>query len=196
MKKWLIITCLLILMIICSIVIGIAITYYSNISHNGIDFNKEFAYNDNQLVDQDSLEVIKTSYSEFKVSPNATIVFEVYYNKCKHREVKEEKVDTSLVNLNEQEIQEKYKDWTIKQFSEEKVILYRDVSEYCDSHYVLREKDGYIGIFKVNKNGEEKLEELTSVLVQYLPETDNINIKNGLKVYTKENLNKILEDFE
>lgn len=196
MKKWLIITCLLILMIICSIVIGITITYYSNISHNEIDSNKEFAYNDNKLVDQDSLEVIKTSYSEFKVSPNATIVFEVYYNKCKHREVKEEKADTSLVNLNEQEIQEQYKEWTIKQFSEEKVILYKDVDEYCDNHYVLREKDGYIGIFKVKKNGEEKLEELTSVLVQYLPETDNINIKNGLKVYTKENLNKILEDFE
>ena len=110
MKKWLIITCLLILMIICSIVIGITITYYSNISHNEIDSNKEFAYNDNKLVDQDSLEVIKTSYSEFKVSPNATIVFEVYYNKCKHREVKEEKADTSLVNLNEQEIQEQYKE--------------------------------------------------------------------------------------
>ena len=38
--------------------------------------------------------------------------------------------------------------------------------------------------------------DFTDISVQYLPETDRINIKNGLNVYGSQNLDKILEDFE
>ena len=38
--------------------------------------------------------------------------------------------------------------------------------------------------------------DLTDISIQYLPETDKINIQNGIKIYGTENLDKVLEDFE
>lgn len=196
MKKWIWIVAISLLIIIIGIVMGYFLFFYSNTSRNEVDYTKELANSDDRDSYENNSGVIVTSYSGFKLSPNATISFEVCYKECNHVEVKEEIIDESLVNLNEQELQEKYLEWTIKQFSTDAVVLSKEAEGYCNEHYILREQDGYIGIYKLSNNGEEELVKLTSVLVQYLPETDMLNIKEGLKVYTKENLNKILEDFE
>lgn len=196
MKKWIWIVAISLLIIIIGIVMGYFLFFYSNTSRNEVDYTKKLANSDDRDSYENNSGVIVTSYSGLKLSPNATISFEVCYKECNHVEVKEEIIDESLVNLNEQELQEKYSEWTIKQFLTDEVILSRESEGYCNGHYILKEKDGYIGIYKLNNNGEEELVKLTSVLVQYLPETDMLNIKEGLKVYTKENLNKILEDFE
>ena len=150
--------------------------------------------NENEFTN--NLEVISTNYSGLKISPNTTIVFEKYYNKCNHKDVTQEKSNENVVNLNEEELQELYSDWIIKQFSIDRVVLYKEVEEYCGEHYILKEKDGYIGIFKIKKDGKEELIKMTNIATQYLPETDRLNIKEGLKVFSKDNLNKILEDFE
>ena len=120
----------------------------------------------------------------------------MYYKKCNHKERKEEKVNEELVNLNEEELQEKYKDYTIKQFGIEKVVLYKEKDELCDKHYILKENEGVIAIYKINNLGAEELMDLTDISIQYLPETDKINIQNGIKIYGTENLDKVLEDFE
>ena len=38
--------------------------------------------------------------------------------------------------------------------------------------------------------------DLTDISVQYLPETDKLNLKDGIKIYGVDNLDKTLEDFE
>ena len=38
--------------------------------------------------------------------------------------------------------------------------------------------------------------DLTDVSVQYLSETDKLNLQDGIKIYGIENLDKALEDFE
>ena len=40
------------------------------------------------------------------------------------------------------------------------------------------------------------LKEQGSLSCEYLPETDRINLKNGINIYGTEELNKMLEDFE
>lgn len=196
MKKWLGIISIGILVVTVGTIIGYFVFFYSNTSKNKIDDTKELASSDEESSYENNLELVVTSYSGIKISPNTYFSYETYYKECNHKEVKEERADESLVNLNEKELQEKYSDWTIKQFGTEKVVLYKEVEGYCDEHYVLREKDGCIGVFKVNNNGEEELIRVTNILVQYLPETDIVHIKEGLEVYSKDSLNKILEDFE
>ena len=46
------------------------------------------------------------------------------------------------------------------------------------------------------QNGEEELVESTLIAVQYLPEADVSELKQGIKVYGMEEVNKIIEDFE
>ena len=46
------------------------------------------------------------------------------------------------------------------------------------------------------ENGQEKEYQKTDISTEYLTDTDKIEIKNGLKVYGKENLSQIIEDYE
>ena len=192
MKKWLWIIGIFFL-IVFSILIGYFLIINSKTSKEENILYKELANNENSI---NSSDIIVTNYSGFKISPNTKIVYETYYKKCNHKERKEEKVNEELVNLNEEELQEKYKDYTIKQFGIEKVVLYKEKDELCDKHYILKENEGVIAIYKINNLGAEELMDLTDISIQYLPETDKINIQNGIKIYGTENLDKVLEDFE
>ena len=193
MKKWLIFCCIFIIVILASIFSVLFL--YSKNSKDNTDYTKELANNSEENY-VDNLELVLTSYSGFKISPNAQIIYETNYTKCNHTEVKEEIVSEELVNLNEEELQEKYQNYTIKQFGTERVILYNEINGYCNNHYIIKEKDGYIGVFKLKNDGDEELIRLTNISVQYLPETDLNNLKGGMEVYGKDTLNKVLEDFE
>lgn len=195
MKKWIIymIISMIIIMSIVSIVLLISI--YRNTSNTQIDGNDKFAETQESSNISNS-QVVTTSYASVKVSPNANIILKTYYKECEHTVIKEDVANSDIVNKNEYEIQEYYKDWDIKKFTQGEVILYKEVDGKCMEHYVIREKDGYVNVFNINQDGKEELIETTLVAVQYLPETDLINLKQGIEVYGLEEVNRIIEDFE
>lgn len=190
MKKWIIFICIIINSLICITLLFYFNTLRNSISNNSKEIAKEEKNNTNDV------DFVVTNYSGFKISPNTVILFETYYNKCNHKEVKEEKASKDIVNFNEEELQEKYKEYTIKQFGVEKVVLQKEINGYCGNHYIIKENNGLIAIYKINSNGTEELFKVTDISIQYLPETDLDNIKDGIEVYGKEKLNKILEDYE
>ena len=63
-------------------------------------------------------------------------------------------------------------------------------------HYVLKDNDGKILIYKINDQGKEELYEETEISTEYLPEADKKLINDGLKVEGREKLNEIIESFE
>lgn len=83
-----------------------------------------------------------------------------------------------------------------KKFTSSEIVLYMEKDEYCDRHYVLKENNGVIAIYKVNQENEAVFKENTQIQVQYLPEVDLINLKKGIYAIGEEKLNSILEDFE
>lgn len=133
---------------------------------------------------------------EEKISPNAVITFEKFYRDCEHTIRKYEKIPNSLVNAKKQDVQDKYKDWNLKEFTKEKVVLFKEVDGDCNEHYMLRDVDGKINIYRLDESGNEELINETDIATDYLTKTDKINMENGLIVYGKESLNKLLEDFE
>lgn len=189
MKKWI---------ISLSVCLGLVIVFTSigvlfgiNLSKHNIKENGEVKiYNNSQE------DVIATNYSGFKITPNTIVVFEKRFNKCNHKEIKEETANEEIVNMNEQELQQYYKEWNIKQFGTEKVVLFKDIDEYCDKHYILKEQDDSIAIFNMIDDENSKLLKKTNISVKYLPETDKINLKTGINIYGDEKLNKWIEDFE
>ena len=139
---------------------------------------------------------VETNISEEKISPNAIIIFETKYNKCGHVLKKYENAENDLINLTQSQLQEKYSDWEIQEFSSKQIILYKEVEESCGEHYVLREKDGYIAIYEIDENNVESLIQITQISTKYITETDLIELNKGIKVNGKEELNSTLEDFE
>ena len=49
---------------------------------------------------------------------------------------------------------------------------------------------------KILSDGKEEIYQNTGISTEYLPETDKISLRDGIKVFGRENLNSIIEDFE
>ena len=141
-------------------------------------------------------ELISANSKEQKTSPNCAIIFKIYYQKCGHLIEKKEEIKTSEVNLTEEELKSKFKDWQIQKFTSSEIILYKEIDDFCNEHYVLREKNGNIAVFNVNQNNKEELIQITDISIEYLEEEDLEKLKSGIYINSKKELNKTLEDFE
>lgn len=141
--------------------------------------------------------IIQTNASESKISPNAILIFKTYYKDCEHTEQETIEVPQELVNLGETETKEYYKDWKLKGFSSSEVVFYKEMDSFCNEHYQLKKnEEGMISIYHLKQDGKEEWIEDTDINVEFLPEEDKKKVEVGLEVVGKENLNKIIEDFE
>lgn len=195
MKKWVLYIIITILLLISIGSIILLITIYKDTKNTELDDMDKFAEIEDNPITNDT-QIVTTSYSSTKISPNAVLNFNTYYRGCGHTVKEEKKAGEDIINKSEQEISERYSDWDIKKFSENNVVLYKEVDSVCDEDYIIREKDGNIVVFKLNNEGREILYDTTSIESQYLPETDLIQLKEGIKVNGLEKLNQIIEDFE
>lgn len=148
-----------------------------------------------EIEEQAKLEV-QSNVNEEKISPNCLITFKKFYDTCRHTLNEYISVPEILVNKTQSELQEEYEDWKIKEFSSTRIILFREYEGECGEHYILRENDGKIAIYKINGNNDEVLFEQTEIATDYLAEADKIELENGIHINGKESLNQLLEDFE
>ena len=63
-------------------------------------------------------------------------------------------------------------------------------------HYVLREVGKCVKVYSIDDDEKEELYLSTDISTEYLPETDKLSLKKGIHVYSKNELNEILQDFE
>lgn len=202
-KSWLII------LVLAIIVIGIITGGYiynrnkkigKNIVDNEINIVSETITDEcteeyEKLEEQAKLE-IETNSSEEKISPNCLITLKRYYDECQHTINEYLDIPKDLVNGTESDLQKEYPNWEIQKYSNNEIILYKEFNSNCGQHFVLRDVDGKINIYKINENNEEELYEKTEISVEYLTETDRIEIQNGIRVNGIEELNQLIEDFE
>lgn len=149
-----------------------------------------------ELNNKDLSNFIETNNKEEKTSPNCIITLKIYYETCEHLIEKRKNIEEVDVNIREQELAERFPDWEIQRFTPNEIVLYKEVNEFCKEHFLLKEKDGYIGIYKLDKNNNAEFFRTTEISTEYLAEEDLSKIKNGIKVYTEKELNRTLEDFE
>lgn len=146
---------------------------------------------------KDREEMLKEIDSqEEKIGPNARVIFKTYYTKCSHTKKREQENIKELVNLTKEELQEKFPEWKIEKFTKDEISLIKNEDDFCGEHYVLRNNNDYITVYSIDEAGNEEIYLLTEIFVLYLPETDQINLKSGIYVYSKEKLTEILQDFE
>lgn len=192
---------LIVLMALLGIVSGILVNKLVKSNSNKLAEANFSAVTDDCIEEAEKYRIAQakleeTNASLTKISPNASITFKVYYKKCNHTIINKETIDKSLVNLTQDALQSKYINWNIEEFSEDNIILYKEDDGFCNEHYVLKEEDGYIVIYALDENQNETLLKITDIATRFLPESDLNKIKNGLVIYSKQELNKLLEDYE
>jgi hypothetical protein len=163
---------------------------------NELSRMKEADLNDKANKNGENDIIIKTSSGEEKTTPNTLIIFESYYSKCGHSKIRSEKIANEYVNKTKEEMQKIYSDWEIKSFSSDRIELYKNENSLCGNHYIVKEENGYVTVYNINKDGQEVLSDKTDISTKYLPKDDNDLLKNGIKANSTSQLEQILADFE
>ena len=196
MKKWGIIIAFIIIFII-AIFVGNYIYDLSNKEENTIKSENT----SNSIVNQVDYSVrnditINTDSEEEKISPNATLILKKHYKECDHTIKEYAEIPEEFVNLTKSEIEKEYPEWEVEKFTPLDIILIKEEEGFCNEHFILREEQGVITVYKIDKQGGESLYDTTGISVEYLTENDKLELKNGIKVYGKEELNSMLENYE
>ena len=199
MKKYTIIV-IIVIGIVLGFLTGIYLYKINQINYNDKDIISEKIEDEctaiGQLDETEIASLIETSSKEEKTSPNCTITLKVYHNACNHLIETKKKVEETEVNITEEELKKRFNDWEVQKFTPSEIVLYKEVDEFCDEHYLLKDEDGYIKIYKLDENDNAKFLYTTEISTKYLSLEDLENIRNGIRVYTEKELNKTLEDFE
>lgn len=186
---------LLVIMVILLFALGVMMGIYFYGSDNTEDTNLLNV----QLAEESILEnnvTVSTSLTEEKVSPNCTIVEKQYFTGCDHliKDIKE--IPEDWINMTEEEIIEKYPDWTLESFTNNQIIVSQEKEGYCGEHYVIRTHDDVIGIYTLDENGKETLKEDTDIPTMYLTEEDLEILDKGIQAIGENQLHQVLEDYE
>ena len=139
---------------------------------------------------------VKANTQEEKTSPNCALITKTYFSKCGHTKSEYANLPQELVNLTRDEIQQEYPDYQIESFAANEIVLKQEKTGECGEHYIVQDKDGQVAIYQILEDGNKKEIEVTGVTTEYLPETDKINMKNGIQVNGKQELNQLIEDYE
>ena len=167
-----------------------------NNGKNGNGENNSYYDNNENSNDVENSVILKTSSGEEKTTPNTLIIFESYYSKCGHSKIRSEKIANEYVNKTKEEMQKIYCDWEIRSFSSDRIELFKNENSLCGNHYIVREENGYVTVYNINKDGQEVLSDKTDISTKYLPKDDNDLLKNGIKANSTSQLEQILADFE
>lgn len=141
-------------------------------------------------------EMLQANSTEEKISPNCFITMKKTYNKCGHTTSEYIAIPKELVNKTKEDLEEKYAGWTIDKFSDTQIVISKKEEGECGEHYIVKDKEGKAVIYKLLEDGTENEYEVTDISTEYITDTDKINMKNGIKVNGKQELNQLIEDFE
>lgn len=139
---------------------------------------------------------LEANSDEEKVSPNCSFTEKIYYRGCGHTTSNYLELPQDIVNLNREQVQDKYLDWQLEKFASNEIVLYQEKDGECGEHYVVRENGGNVVVYRILEDGTEELYEVTGISSEYLTDTDRVNMKNGIRVNGKQELNQLIEDFE
>lgn len=195
MKKYIISAAILALML--SFILGLYL-YKLNRENEKIAFDTKYgeAQVENILKEAENL-IQETSKDKNITTPNTKIIEKKYYKDCDHLVEEKNKINPNLVNKDESEIQTQYIGWEIQKFSQNEVVVYKEVNDFCDEHYLLKDVEGEIVVYRLDKyNVPKEVMQETGIQTKYLSEIDVENLKEGIKVCGKEKLSLQLEDFE
>ena len=183
---------------IALIILTSAVVYqnikYDKLAKEEEKVTDECIYENNEI--ENDIDEIKVSQTETKVSPNAELVIKKYYKECGHTTEEKRNVANDMVNKTQEEIEKLYPDYKVESFFNNKIVLIKEEEGQCDEHYIVRDENSNIMIYKILSDGKEEIYQNTGISTEYLPETDKISLRDGIKVFGRENLNSIIEDFE
>lgn len=139
-------------------------------------------------IQNENENIVEVVMNKIKITPYTQLIIKKNYTKCGHNTIDSMSVPLELINFTKEELQAKYTGWTIEEFSEERVILSRKIESNCEDHFVIKEKDGKVFVYKELTTDKVNLIERIDLNLELLTEDDKENLKDGVRLYGEEEL--------
>ena len=146
-----------------------------------------FAYDD---------EILETAFQEEKIRDDTKLILKKDYLDCNHNIEKEVELPRELINSNRKDIEEEFEEWEIEEFSENQVILYKEIYGICDEHFIIKSGKEFVEVYELDEDYDKELYEITNISIEYLTDEDLEKLEEGIYVYGIAELNSTLESFE
>jgi hypothetical protein len=130
-----------------------------------------------------------------KITPSTKMVYQYYYEQDQKVVEEEAEPPYFLLDFTREELQEKFKDWQIDSFSNQKVVMQKKVQEKSPYHFRIGIYKGYVAVFYDNDTDQPELRELTETPASSLPEQERKKLEKGISVYGEDELVRILQDY-
>ncbi len=140
-------------------------------------------------------DAITVSIDEVKLSPNAEMVIKKNFALCGHTSVNRMQIPRELVNYTKEDIAKKYLGWEIEKFTQEELILSKDIEANCEEHYVLKIEDNKLKIFNQLTEDKATYVDEVNIELELLPSLEIAKLKQGVEVYGDEELNNLVENY-
>ncbi|HZJ83146.1 MAG TPA: hypothetical protein VFD57_04975 [Clostridia bacterium] len=125
------------------------------------------------------------------------LVFQKNYILCNHQRTEERKAENVEIGLRRQDFAMNFPEWNIYEFSQNKVILTKEIDDYCPGHFILRDEGGKLVIYMPSEQGEQyKSIENTGILTEMLPHDVQEDVRRGLIMDSLEEVEHFMENWE
>ncbi len=138
---------------------------------------------------------ITVSIDEIKLSPNAQMTIKKKFKLCGHTTTNQMPIPIEMVNYTEEEVEKKYTGWVIEKFTQEELILSKEIEANCESHYVLKIEDKKLKIYNELTSDKSNFVDEIDVDIALIPSIEINNLQEGIRVYGEEELNDIVENY-
>lgn len=185
------------ILIVCIIAVVWGIVGLINTKYTTQEDNKKTSVTQNIYSNNNNNEVsVTTAVEEKKVSPNTDFALKKYYDECSHFDYEEAELPIELVNLTRQEVEDYYADWEVDEFTDDKLVLSKEIDGYCNQHFLIKLDDQNVNIYRLSTLGEFKKYKETDIAKDYLTEEDVESLEEGISVFGEGKLSSVLEDYE
>ncbi|MFA5577546.1 MAG: BofC C-terminal domain-containing protein [Tissierellaceae bacterium] len=136
---------------------------------------------------------------EVQISPNTIMEERIHHTPCGHVVTKTKEIEERFINMTRDDFLlylENFPDKKLISFSQSKITIGITKNHLCENHYVIGEKDGNIAIYRIDENGERKLETFfPDYPISLLMEIDQNKLIEGIVIDSQEELSDVLENF-
>ncbi|NMA95475.1 MAG: hypothetical protein GX974_05505 [Clostridiales bacterium] len=131
------------------------------------------------------------------LTDSKTIIYKNYnYKACGHSHMIEETISYEDIGLDEEKFSNKYPAWTLDEFGSDIIIMKRTLDGYCPKHFILKDLDGMITIYKPDTDGNLGIIKQTDIAIEYLPYELQTWMQNGLAVDSLQDIENMIEDLD
>lgn len=129
-----------------------------------------------------------------RITSNTRMIYEHFDRISGEIEVLEAFAPNFMLRKNQQDIEQTFSEWNVISFTEEEVVIRREVENRISRLYTLGIQDDFIAIFH-GANLGTNLKELTDIHAGRLPDEEIERLREGVPVYTQDELIRRLEDY-